>query len=149
MNSPEFQGIAAAEHWETAYKTFAKNDPETKVSCETTEDFFKQVGLHPRIFERDTGRLWPCFAVLLVKIFSGSNCDTDHNGKKDLHPKGSLMEFINAVKMSGVLVSMFENVERMWHHPNVSLIKKIVLEHIWAGWKVHIQLSCAHVFCDP
>ena len=81
--------------------------------------------------------------------FSGSNRDVDHNSEKDLYRKGLSLKFFDAMETSGALIGVFENVEGMWRRPNIYFLKKIVLNHIRAGYQVRVRLHRAHVFGDP
>ena len=53
------------------------------------------------------------------------------------------------MKTTGALVGVFENVEGMWRRPNIYFLKKIVLDHLRAGYQVRVRLHFSHVFGDP
>jgi DNA (cytosine-5)-methyltransferase 1 len=146
---PGFNGIAAVEWWETACKTFEKNNPETKVYCQKVEDFIEENGPTPEDFRQKQGDVKLVLCSPPCQSFSGSNRDVDHNSEKDLYRKNLSLKFFDAMQTSGALVGVFENVEGMWRRPNVYFLKKIVLDHIRAGYQVRVRLHRAHVFGDP
>jgi DNA (cytosine-5)-methyltransferase 1 len=146
---PRFKGLGAVEYWEIACKTFAKNNPETKVYCQKVEDFLEESGPSPVEFEEKHGRLAALFCSPPCQSFSGSNRDVDHNGELDLYRKGLSLKFVDAMKISGSLVGVFENVEGIWRRPNIYFLKKIVLDLIRADYQVRVRLYRAHVFGDP
>jgi DNA (cytosine-5)-methyltransferase 1 len=151
MQEPGFKGIAAVEMWDKAVATFKLNckDPDTKVYETKVESFLEEFGPTPTEFEKAHGKIDVCFASPPCQSFSGSNRDVDHNGEKDLYRKGLSLKFFDANQTSGALIGVFENVEGMWRRPNIYFLKKIVLDHLQAGWQVRVGLHRAHRFGDP
>jgi site-specific DNA-cytosine methylase len=126
----------AVEYWDTACKTFEKNNPEAKVFCQKVEDFIEENGPTPADFCEKQGRVSLVICSPPCQSFSGCNRDVDHNGEKDLYRKNLSLKFYDAMRVTGALVGVFENVEGMWRRPNVYYLKKIVLDHIRAGYQV-------------
>lgn len=73
----------------------------------------------------------------------------DHNSELGLYRKGLSLKYVDAVKTSGSLLGVFENVEGMWRRPNVYFLKKIVLDFLRAGFQVRVRLHRAKFFGDP
>lgn len=147
---PKMKGAAAVECWDTACKTFEKNNPETPVYCETVEDFLEKNGPKPADFRKNLQGsveciLWssPC------QSFSRLNRDVDHNGEKDLYRKRLSLKFVDAMQSTGALIGVLENVEGMWARPNVYFLKKIVLDLLRTGHQVRVRLHVSHAFGDP
>ncbi|KAL3924399.1 MAG: hypothetical protein SGILL_001075 [Bacillariaceae sp.] len=151
MQEPGFKGIAAVEYWDKAVDTFKHNckDPYTKVYLQKVEDFLDEFGPTPTEFEEAHGKIDVLFASPPCQSFSGSNRDVDHNGEKDLYRKGLSLKFFDANQTSGALIGVFENVEGMWRRPNIYFLKKIVFDHLRAGWQVRVGLHRAHKYGDP
>jgi DNA (cytosine-5)-methyltransferase 1 len=149
MQAAGFKGVAAVEYWDTACETFKKNHPETPVFCAKVEDFIEENGPTPAHFREKCGSVAVVLASPPCQSYSGSNRNVDHNSEKDLYRKGLSLKFFDAVRVSGALIGVFENVEGMWRRPNVYFLKKIVLDHIRAGYQVRVRLHRAHVFGDP
>ena len=144
-----FEGVAAVEYWETACKTFAKNNPETRVYCKKVEDFIDESGPTPTDFQKLHGKVPVILCSPPCQSFSGSNRDVDHNSPNDLYRKGLSLKFVDAMQTSGALIGVFENVEGMWRRPNIYFLKKIVLSFLRAQYQVRVRLHRAHVFGDP
>lgn len=149
MQVSGFKGLAAVEWWDVACKTFEKNNPETKVYFQKVEDFLVESGPTPVEFEKKHGKALAFFCSPPCQSFSGSNRDVDHNSEKDLYRKNLSLKFVDAMKISGALVGIFENVEGMWRRPNVYFLKKIVLALIRAGYQARVRLFRSHIFGDP
>ncbi|CAB9523497.1 methyltransferase 1 [Seminavis robusta] len=148
MQAGGFKGIAAVDDWDVACETLAKNNPETKVFCQKVEDFLEESGPTPVEFEKRHGKALASTCAPSCQSFSGINRDVDHNGEKDLYRKNLSLKFVDAMKRSGTLVSVFENVEGMWRRPNVYFLKKIVIDLIRLGYQARVRLYRAHVFGD-
>lgn len=149
MQVPGFKGVAAVEYWDKACETFGKNNPETKVYCQKVETFLKDSGPGPADFRKKHGKVNVILDSSPCQSFSGSNRDVDHNSEKDLYRKELALTLFEAMETSGALVGVFENVEGMWRRPNVYFLKKLVLDHIRAGYQVRVRLYRTHVFGDP
>ena len=146
---PKFKGIAAVEWWDTACKTFSKNNPETPVYCMKVEDFIEENGPAPADFRKKHGH---CDVILFsspCQSFSGSNRDVDHNSEKDLYRKGLSLKFVDAMQTTGALIGVLENVEGMWRRPNVYFLKKICLDLLRTGHQFRVRLHISRVFGDP
>lgn len=124
------------------------NNPETKVFCQKVEDFLEQFA-SPIEFRKEFGRVPVVLCTPPCQSYSGSNRDVDHNGEADLYRKGLSLKFVDAMQVSGALVGVFENVEGMWRKQNVYFLKKIVLDHLRAGYQVRVRLHYADAFGDP
>lgn len=147
---PGLRGTAAVEWWDRACETLRHNDTDgTKVYCQKVEDFLEESGPSPAHFRKRHGKTDVLVCTPPCQSFSGSNRDVDHNGKLDLYRKGLSLKFFDAMQLSGALIGVFENVEGIWRRPNVYFLKKIVLNHIRAGYQVRVRLHRAHVFGDP
>ncbi|CAB9524005.1 Modification methylase [Seminavis robusta] len=149
MQVPGLKGVAAVEYWDTACETFRKNNPETEVYCQKVEDFIEENGPTPSDFRKKHGDMQVVLCSPPCQSFSGSNRDVDHNGEKDLYRKRLSLKFFDAMNTTGALIGVFENVEGMWRRPNIYFLKKIVLDHLLAGYQVRVRLCRAHVFGDP
>lgn len=130
-------------------KTLEKNHPGTKVYCEKVEDFIEASGPSAGDFRKKHGNMPFITCTPPCQSFSGSNRDVDHNSEEDLYRKNLSLKFFDAMQVSGALIGVFENVEGMWRRPNVYFLKKIVLDHIRAGYQVRVRLHRAHNFGDP
>ena len=149
MQEPKFEGIAAVEYWKTACDTFSQNNPDTPVHCMKVEDFIEESGPTPTDFQEKHGR---CDVILYsspCQSFSGSNRDVDHNSEKDLYRKGLSLQFVDAMKTTGALAGVLENVEGMWRRPNVYFLKKICWDLLRNGYQFRTRLHISRVFGDP
>jgi DNA (cytosine-5)-methyltransferase 1 len=149
MQEPHFKGIAAVEWWDTACRTFSKNNPETPVFCTKVEDFLEKNGPAPTDFRKKHGHCDVITFSSPCQSFSGSNRDVDHNSEKDLYRKGLSLKFVDAMKTTGALVGVFENVEGIWRRPNVYFLKKMCLDLLRTGYHFRVRRHLACVFGDP
>lgn len=129
--------------------TFEKNNPETPVYCQKVEDFLEDSGPTPVEFRNKHGKVLAIVCSPPCQSFSTANRDVEHNSEEDLYRKNLSLKFFDAMEVSGALIGVFENVEGMWRRPNIYFLKKIVLDHIRAGYQVRVRLHQAHVFGDP
>ena len=149
MQEPKFEGIAAVEYWRTACDTFSENNPETPVHCMKVEDFIEESGPTPADFKEKHGRGDLIAFASPCQSFSGSNRDVDHNSEKDLYRKGLSLKFVDAMKTTGALGGVFENVEGMWRRPNIYFLKKICRDLLRNGYHFRTRLYNSRVFGDP
>jgi len=132
-----------------ASNTFKENDPGTPVFMQKVEDFLKENGPNPDDFQKRHRKVAVILCSPPCQSYSGMNRNVDHNSEKDLYRKNLSLKFFDAMKTTGALVGVFENVEGMWRRPNIYFLKKIVSDHIRAGYQVRVRLYFSDTFGDP